>query len=301
MKRQSTAQYFASRLTDRSYRGTAGHPQVSPRDNDTIIHFGRFCILPRTRQFLAEGRPVEVGSRAFDLLVVLVEARGELVSKAEIMSGVWPATSVEETNLRVQIMRLRKALGRDGDIIKNVPGRGYALMAPVAMVPPEPGVLTPTRSKPTQDGQVLPSTLSSTSRRRSIGSRTEVPTVAVIDDDPDVRGALHGLLQSVGLRAQVFGGVQEFLAEAEPGRFGCLVLDVRLPGRSGLDLLDDLAKASSQLPVICISGYADVPMSVRAMKAGAFEFLSKPVRHQDLLDSVQLAIESRFEQCPEAQ
>jgi DNA-binding response OmpR family regulator len=301
MKRQSIAQHFARQPTDRSYRRTAGHRQVSANDNDTIIRFGRFCILPRIRQFLAEGRPVEVGSRAFDLLMVLVEARGELVSKDEIMSGVWPTTLVDETNLRVQISLLRKALGKDGDIIKNVPGRGYVLVAPVAIVSHEPGALTPTRSKPARDGQVLPSTLSSTSRRRSIGSRTEVPTVAVIDDDPDVRESLHGLLQSVGLRAQVFGAVQEFLAEAEPGRFGCLVLDVRLPGRSGLNFLDDLTKASLQLPVICISGYADVPMSVRAMKAGAFEFLSKPVRHQDLLDAVQLAIESRLEQCPETQ
>ena len=129
--------------------------------------------------------------------------------------------------------------------------------------------------------------------------KTAQPTVAVIDDDPEVREALHSLLQSVGLRAQAFGAVQEFLAKAEPGRFGCLVLDVRLPGRSGLDFLNDLTKATLQLPVICISGYADVPMSVRAMKAGAFEFLSKPVRHQDLLDAVQLAIASRLEQWPE--
>jgi FixJ family two-component response regulator len=118
------------------------------------------------------------------------------------------------------------------------------------------------------------------------------PTVAVIDDDPDVREALHGLLQSVGLRAQAFGAVQEFLAEAEPGRFGCLVLDVRLPGQSGLDFLDDLTKAKVRLPVIFISGFADVPMSVRAMKAGAFEFLTKPIRHQDLLEAVQRALES---------
>jgi FixJ family two-component response regulator len=125
------------------------------------------------------------------------------------------------------------------------------------------------------------------------GRRKEAqPTVAVIDDDPDVREALHGLLQSVGLRAQAFGAVQEFLAEAEPGRFGCLVLDVRLPGQSGLDFLDNLTKAKVRLPVIFISGFADVPMSVRAMKAGAFEFLTKPVRHQDLLEAVQRALES---------
>jgi DNA-binding response OmpR family regulator len=301
MKQQAIAPPFAThpRIAERR--------QVGASNRDTIIRFGRFCVLPRTRQFFAEGTPVEVGSRAFDLLMVLVEARGELVSKDEIINGVWPTTSVEETNLRVQISLLRKALGKDGDIIKNVPGRGYVFVAPVTTMSHEPGALTPAGSKSAQDGQVLSSTLRSAAGRQSIGSRTDVrhkeaqPTVAVIDDDPDVRDALQGLLQSVGLRAQAFGAVQEFLAEGEPGRFGCLVLDVRLPGRSGLDFLDDLTKANMQLPVIFISGYADVPMSVRAMKAGAFEFLTKPVRHQDLLDAIQLAIGQRLGQRPDTQ
>jgi len=94
----------------------------------------------------------------------------------------------------------------------------------------------------------------------------------------------------VGLRVELFGSVQEFLAAAPLDRQGCLVLDVRLPGRSGLDLQEELAKANIRLPVIFISGHADVPMSVRAMKAGAVEFLTKPVRDQDLLDAIQLAI-----------
>jgi RNA polymerase sigma factor (sigma-70 family) len=116
------------------------------------------------------------------------------------------------------------------------------------------------------------------------------PTVAVVDDDPDIREALLGLLQSVGLRVEVFASVQEFLASAYIERPGCLVLDVRLPGRSGLDLQDELAKANLQLPIIFISGHADIPMTVRAMKAGAVEFLTKPVRDQDLLDAIQWAI-----------
>ena len=117
------------------------------------------------------------------------------------------------------------------------------------------------------------------------------PIVAVIDDDPNVREALQGLLQSVGLRVENFGDVQEFLLAAQPEWFGCLILDVRLPGQSGLDFHDDLVKANVHLPVIFISAHADVPMSVRAMKAGAVEFLTKPVRHQDLLDAIQRAIE----------
>jgi FixJ family two-component response regulator len=115
-------------------------------------------------------------------------------------------------------------------------------------------------------------------------------TVAVIDDDPDIRDALRGLLRSVGLRVELFASVQEFLGTARPDLPGCLILDVRLPGRSGLDLQDELAKANIHRPVIFISGHADVPMSVRAMKAGAVEFLTKPVRDQDLLDAIQLAL-----------
>ena len=115
-------------------------------------------------------------------------------------------------------------------------------------------------------------------------------TVAVIDDDPDIREALRGLLRSVGLDVELFASVQEFLASTRPDLPGCLVLDVRLPDRSGLDLQDELAKANIHLPVIFISGHADVPMSVRAMKAGAVEFLTKPVRDQDLLGAIQLAL-----------
>ena len=114
--------------------------------------------------------------------------------------------------------------------------------------------------------------------------------VAVVDDDPDIREALGGLLRSVGVGVELFGSVQEFLGSARPDLPGCLILDVRLPGRSGLDLQDELAKANMQVPIIFITGHAGVPMSVRAMKAGAGEFLTKPVRDQDLLDAIQLSI-----------
>ena len=117
------------------------------------------------------------------------------------------------------------------------------------------------------------------------------PTVVVIDDDAGIRDALQSLLRSVGLQVELFSSAQEYLDNGHLDRPGCLVLDVRLPGRSGLDFLDDLTKANRHVPVIFISGFADVPMSVRAMKAGAVEFLTKPVRHQDLLEAVQSAIE----------
>lgn len=119
---------------------------------------------------------------------------------------------------------------------------------------------------------------------------SEKPTVFVIDDDPYVRESLDGLLRSVGLQAQLFASAKDFMDAPRLDRPGCLVIDVRLPGQSGLDFHDDLLRANIRIPVIFISGHADVPMSVRAMKTGAVEFLTKPVRHQDLLDAIQIAI-----------
>ena len=115
-------------------------------------------------------------------------------------------------------------------------------------------------------------------------------TVCVIDDDPSVREALDSLLLSVGLKAQLFATVPEFLASWRRAGPTCLVLDIRLPGCSGLDFQDDLARSRVQLPVVFITGHGDIQMSVRAMKAGAVEFLIKPFRDQDLLDAVQAAL-----------
>ena len=117
------------------------------------------------------------------------------------------------------------------------------------------------------------------------------PVVFVVDDDPSLRHALTNLLRSVGLRVETFGSAREFLAGPRPDAPGCLVLDVRLPGLSGLDLQRELAAAQIDLPIIFITGYGDIPMTVRAMKAGAVEFLTKPFRDQDLLDAMQHALE----------
>jgi FixJ family two-component response regulator len=117
------------------------------------------------------------------------------------------------------------------------------------------------------------------------------PSVVVIDDDPDIREALRSLLQSVGLQGKAFASVPEFLKSGRPDGPTCLVLDVRLPGRSGLDFQRELSAANIDLPIIFITAHADVPMSVQAMKGGALEFLTKPVRDQDLLDAIQLGLE----------
>jgi len=117
------------------------------------------------------------------------------------------------------------------------------------------------------------------------------PSVVVIDDDPDIREALRTLLRSVGLQGRAFASVPEFLKSERPEGPTCLVLDVRLPGRSGLDFQRELSAANIDLPIIFITAHADVAMSVQAMKGGAIEFLTKPVRDQDLLDAIQLGLE----------
>jgi FixJ family two-component response regulator len=117
------------------------------------------------------------------------------------------------------------------------------------------------------------------------------PIVLLLDDDPAVREAVQALLGSVGMQVTAFADVQDFLDAARPAGPSCLVLDVRMPGKSGLDLLDELNRRNLSLPTIVITGHGDVPMSVRAMKAGAVEFLGKPFRDQELLDAVNAAIE----------
>ena len=121
--------------------------------------------------------------------------------------------------------------------------------------------------------------------------RLASPIVFIVDDDESLRESLSSLLRSVGLRVQVFGSPLEFLNSHRPDVAGCLVLDVRLPGLSGLDFQNELAKANVQIPIIFITGHGDIPMSVRAMKAGAVEFLTKPIREQDLVDAVQVALQ----------
>jgi FixJ family two-component response regulator len=116
-------------------------------------------------------------------------------------------------------------------------------------------------------------------------------TVFVIDDDHSIRKALKSLIESVDLPVETFASAQEFLQSRRFGTPGCLVLDVRLPGLSGLDLQREMADADVPTPIVFITGYGDIPMTVRAMKAGAVEFLTKPFRDQDLLEAIQQALE----------
>ena len=132
-----------------------------------------------------------------------------------------------------------------------------------------------------------------TKRTRPSLSRTsdDQPIVFVVDDDPSMRRALTNLFESVGLRVEAFGSAPDILQSRPPEVPSCLVLDIRLPGLSGLDLQADLAKANIHTPIIFITGHGDSPMTVRALKGGAVDFLTKPIRDQEILDAVQAAIE----------
>src|SRR6202142_3077491 len=123
-------------------------------------------------------------------------------------------------------------------------------------------------------------------------STQDVPTVFIVDDDRDVRESLQELLDSVGLHSKAFGTAQEFLSSPRSNDDGpsCLILDVRLPGISGLDLQHELKRRRTSIPIVFLTAHADVPMSVKAMKSRAVEFLTKPFRQQDLLDAVQRSL-----------
>jgi FixJ family two-component response regulator len=122
-------------------------------------------------------------------------------------------------------------------------------------------------------------------------ARSKEPVVFVIDDDASMRGALTNLFQSVGLQAEAFGSATEMLQRKLPDVASCLVLDIRLPGLSGLDFQNELARAKIRIPIIFMTGHGDIPMTVRAMKSGAVDFLTKPFRDQDMRDAVVAAIE----------
>ena len=120
--------------------------------------------------------------------------------------------------------------------------------------------------------------------------KNDIPTVMVVDDDSGVRNAMRVLFKTVGLNSMLFASAQEFLDSYEPSQLGCLVLDIRMPGMSGLELQEQLNMRGAVIPVIFMSGHADIPMAVEAMQHGAFDFLQKPFREQELLDRIQRAI-----------
>ena len=256
------------------------HPSREARRRESYndaIRFGRFCAVPHSRQLLLDGRPQEIGGRAFDLLMVLLRSNGRIVSKDEILNEVWPSMVVEECNLRFQVKSLRRALGSQGNIIKTIVRRGYMLIRD-DVLPEDRAPFDATRS----------TTISQIGKPAAM--KVAAPYIVLIEDDESVRRSISTLLRSVGFCVASFESVKEYQGSGDAPQPDCLILDVCLPGRSGLDFQADLLKTGIRYPIIFISGHADIQMSVRAMKAGAVEFLTKPVRHQDLLSAVDIAI-----------
>ncbi len=194
------------------------------------------------------------------------------------MSYVWPSTVVDESNLRFQMASLRKILGEDRDVIKTIPRRGYLFTLE--------DVSEGLAKQVSPAYPIVHHRVPSAPEGQSHG----IPLVVVIDDDESTREALNGLLKSVGWQVETFPSVQAFVGRSSGSTPDCLVLDVWMPGRSGLDFQSELVSVGQTVPVIFISGQADIPMSVRAMKAGALEFLTKPVRHEELLAAISLAV-----------
>ena len=258
-----------------------------PEERCSRLSFLSFDLLLAERQLLREGRPVDIGSRAFDLLMMLVCARGQIVSKAAIFDHVWPSMIVDKSNLRFQMATLRKALGSERDIIKTVQGRGYLFTAEVR--DDEAASATRSFAADAWEAAGAPSEPIPNQAYQSGGTAH----VAVLDDDGSTREALDAFLRCSGYSPICFASAVDFNKRASSLNLSCLILDVWMPERTGLELQLDLKKSHPSLPIIFISGHADVHMSVRAMKGGAVEFLTKPVRHEELLAAINEALRGR--------
>ena len=214
-------------------KGEGAHG-ISNITSDKVIRFGRFSVVPQARQLLIDGQPIQLGSRAFDLLMVLIRAPGALITKAEMISRVWPDRVVEESNLKMQMSALRRVLNADRDVIKTIHGRGYVFTSKVTTASSEPDALAPSNFEPilSQLGTPLPTTVYnriSTHRQSATGSGTIAPNekahpvIVVIDDDPDRRAALKGFLGAVGLCVESFSSTRELLdnSPADISPSGC--------------------------------------------------------------------------------
>lgn len=232
-----------------------------------MIRLGQATISLERREAFLDGRPLRVGGRAFEILSVLMQADGRIVSKDELITQVWPDTVVEENNLQVQISSLRKLFG-EKELIQTVPRRGYRLLK--EREPPRPSFFAAT-----------PGAL-----RSEVQEKIDPATVPVfiVDDEVSVRTALSRLLRAEGIAHRIFASAEELLGTDLDIGPACLLLDISLPKATGLELQSALAQRGHPWPVIFMTGFGTIPMSVQAMKAGAVEFLTKPFNDDQLLD-----------------
>jgi FixJ family two-component response regulator len=235
-----------------------------------MIQLGDAWLSLERREAFVQGVPVRLGSRAFAVLEVLLASPNRLVTKDELIRSIWPDTVVEENNLQVQISSLRRLLNLDPHQLETVPRRGYRLnLAGDTSLTATPPAL---RQAETTDWM-------------------QQANVHVVDDEPAVCAALVRQLRSLGIDARGYESAQAFLSACTFERPGCLLLDVRLRDGSGFDLQDELARRQAPCPIVFMTGFGTIDMSVRAMKAGAEGFLTKPVNEPQLLAAVREAME----------
>lgn len=235
-----------------------------------MIQLGEAWLSIERREAFLHGKPVRLGSRAFAILEVLLQSPNRLVTKDELVSSIWPDTVVEENNLQVQVCTLRRVLSLDQQLLETVPRRGYRLN----MAQFDSAANLPAAMSFVADGQLWKT----------------LADVHVIDDEPAVCAALVRQLRSLGIAVSGHHSAENFLARCDFERPACLLLDVRLRNGSGFDLQAELSQRQAPFPIVFMTGFGTIDMSVRAMKAGAEGFLSKPVSEQQLLTVVREAM-----------
>ncbi|RRV06312.1 response regulator [Pseudomonas sp. v388] len=240
-----------------------------------MIRVGLASVSLERREAFRDGQMLRMGGRAFDILATLIRAEGRIVSKDTLISQVWQNTIVENNNLEVHISHLRKLLGGK-DFIQTVPRRGYRLLAESA--PPSSGFLSTVPAlPPVSEAPLSP-----------LPPRFDAPTtVYIIDDDAAVRTALSRLLRAEGIPHVLFGSAEDFLQTTLPCAPACLLLDVSLPAATGLELQAELVRRGRPWPIVFMTGFGTIPMSVQAIKAGAVEFLTKPFNDEQLLSTLR--------------
>ncbi|WP_263223872.1 response regulator [Pseudomonas alabamensis] len=242
-----------------------------------MIRLGNATVSLERREVFLDDRPVRIGGRAFDILAVLIRAQGRIVAKDELINQVWPDTVVEENNLQVQISSLRKAFFPQA-FIHTVPRRGYRLSADIELDQTPP---------PRNQIMLRQDTVSSVD--------ASAVRVFVIDDDASIRNALSRLLRAEGIPHALFESAEAFLNTQWETPYACLLLDINLPTKSGLDLQEALRNMEAPWPIIFMTGNGTIQMTVQAMKAGAEEFLTKPFQDEQLLDVLASVREKAIE------
>ncbi|MBT9235585.1 response regulator [Pseudomonas inefficax] len=237
-----------------------------------MIRIGNAHVSLERREAFVDGKPILLGGRAFEVLAMLIKAKGRVVGKDELFSQVWAGTVVEDNNLQVQVSLLRKAFG-DRGLIQTVPRRGYRLAAEICLeVPGEALGKSPLCD--VADAVEL------------FDERLNVP-VLVVDDDPSVRAALGRLLRSHDIPHHLFASAEALFDARLETPYACLLLDMHLPDTSGLEVQDALRRLALPWPVVFMTGFGTIPMTVQAMRAGAVEFLTKPFDEDQLLTLLQ--------------